>query len=115
MSADLEELLNRQYAVMRQLDPRAITPSDSIKASYVRDMTLSAIVELTEALNEWGWKPWSTRVGVDREKFVGELADVMCFYMNLMLVGGVSAAELCDAVAAKQKVNLERNRDGYAG
>lgn len=112
---DLGELFDAQFAAIRAIDPRALYDDVDVKAGYIRDMTLAAIVELTEALNEHGWKPWSSRRGVDKEKFAGELADVMCFIMNLAIASSVTAEELYDATAAKQKVNLERRRIGYAG
>lgn len=111
---DLEELFHTQYSFNRLIRSDAFGDLEE-RTVYTRDMTLACVVELTEALNEWGWKPWSSRRGVDVEKYKAELADIMCFVMNLSIAAGISAQDLYDATAAKQKINVERQRVGYTG
>jgi dimeric dUTPase (all-alpha-NTP-PPase superfamily) len=111
---DLEELYINQHGFNKMISADAFGDLEQ-RTTYVRDMTLAAMIELGEALNEWKWKPWATGRGVDRDAYLGELADVMCFLLNLAIAGKISAQELYDATAAKQKINVDRQRAGYAG
>lgn len=112
---DLEELFSTQYSFNRMVAPEAFSEDIEKRTAYVRNMTLAGMIELGEALNEWGWKPWSQRRGVDTDKYKAELADVMCFIINLALAAGLNAQDLFNATSTKQKINVERQRAGYTG
>lgn len=95
-----------------------ILMTDNEKAEFIRTQVLAAQAELIEVLNETHWKPWATRpldesIVPSLAKFTGEMADVFIFFMNLMLVAGVSMTDLCKAVDAKQQINLTRWQNGY--
>jgi NTP pyrophosphatase (non-canonical NTP hydrolase) len=96
-------------------DPAEMTPE--LKRTFIRSMTLALMAEAVEALDETQWKPWAridnNKPIVDRDKFRGELADVFIFLMNLMLVGDITSTELLAAVEAKQRINIQRQLDGY--
>jgi hypothetical protein len=87
-------------------------------AEFIRSTVLALEDEAHEVLNETHWKPWSVRpdgdpVVISRERFIGELADVYIFFMNLMLCGDVTTTELAEAVEKKQEKNLKRWLNGY--
>lgn len=72
------------------------------------------IVELSEFMNEVGWKEWSSPRGwVNRDAAVGELVDAAHFLANLLVWLGVDDAEWERRYRAKQDVNRARQRSGY--
>lgn len=100
------------------LGRRPIDLDDDEKAAFLRNMALALNAEVTEVLEETNWKPWATRPdgqGVVRNlpAYTSELADVYIFFMNLMLLGGVSTMDLAKAVQGKQEKNLARWTSGY--
>lgn len=108
------ELQVQSYGVM----PRRMTRDERIQ--YVKDMTLAAVHELGEALDETDWKPWSVSSrGINVDAYVGELVDVWHFLMNLMLAAGyepaVAADKLYEGYLVKRGINRQRQLDGYDG
>lgn len=88
--------------------------------TYVTTMMNAAFLELAEAQQETPWKPWATtnkrQAWIDnRDKFVGELVDVLFFVANSLVAVGCSDEELELRYLAKMKVNEKRQEDGYDG
>lgn len=107
-------LLQRDFQV-RILDahPKELSPREQME--YLREQSLALIAEVHEALAETGWKSWASSMHINREAFKGELADVFCFFMNLMMVADITPAELMDATTRKIKKNHERQDNAYDG
>jgi hypothetical protein len=92
-----------------------ITDPDEL-ADYVTENHSAAVVELSEFMQEVGWKPWATPRGwVNRDAAIGELVDVAHFLANLLCALDVSDVEWQARYRAKQEVNRRRQRDGYSG
>lgn len=106
-------MLNMQENLQRRLigiSPSALEGNE--RAVYIRNMVLALTDELHEALRETGWKPWSTKRHLNRDPYVDELVDAFHFFMNLMLVAGVSWEELETCYKAKNHVNFMRADSG---
>lgn len=86
------------------------------RCQYIKDMVLACTDELHEALQEVSWKPW-THGGktMNRDAYVKELIDAFHFLMNLFLVAGATPQEIHSKYLAKNKVNHQRQDDGYDG
>lgn len=89
---------------------------------YVRDQQQSAVTELGEALNEVDWKPWTSGPRtVRRDAYLGELIDTLHFWINMVLAvsGQMQPREIADEIftrfALKNRVNVQRQVDGYDG
>jgi len=86
---------------------------------YIREMQQAAIMELCEALDEVGWKSWATSRHIERDAYVGELVDVLHFWINMLLALGDDPIELAREVFAryetKGRLNAKRQADGYDG
>lgn len=92
-----------------------ITDPDQL-ADYVTEQHSALVIELSEFMQEVGWKPWATPRGwVNRQAALGELVDAGHFLANLLCALDVSDAEWEDAYRRKQEVNRQRQRDGYDG
>lgn len=98
---------------------QCMTAQDRI--GYIKDMKLALESELQEALDETAWKPWARHPDrwVNRDAYVGELVDVFHFLMNMLLVLGDTPEDLATEVftryCLKNKINDQRQRDGYDG
>lgn len=89
--------------------------TDIQRMEYIRTMTLACTDELHEALKETGWKPWASSNHINHEEWMGEMADAWLFFMNLMLVGGMTAEDLISRTAKKQENAYVRMNNGYDG
>lgn len=86
------------------------------RKAYIREQFLALADEQHEALAETAWKSWASGdAHINREAYMGELADTFIFLMNQMLVGDITPSQLMDVVKAKQLKNHKRQDDGYDG
>lgn len=83
------------------------------RVEYVRRMVLGLISEATEALNEVGWKWWSSKGHFNRDKFLEELVDVVHFAGALAVMAGCTDEEWDELYARKSETNRARQREGY--
>lgn len=121
LNVTLDPVMSLMLEKQRRFQQRLLngdTPADlrgTERKAYIREQALALADELHEALAETGWKSWATSDHINREAYLGELADVYIFFMNLMLVADLTAAELAMAVINKQAKNHKRQDDGYDG
>ncbi len=110
----LGRLFARQRLLHRQMGVGAFD-STVARMEYIRTMVLSAHVELTEVLNETGWKPWKLEGfgHIDKGRVTNELADVMLFVQSIAEACGVEARDLEAACFAKIDENERRQAEGY--
>jgi hypothetical protein len=93
----------------------SVTDPDEFADSIVMNHT-ALVTELSEFMNEVGWKDWITPRGwVNREAAVGELVDAAHFLANLLVRLDVTDEEWEQRYQAKQEVNRNRQRVGYDG
>lgn len=105
-----EWLLSTRTLQRQSFGKDPATLSNAEKAEYIRWNHTALIVELSEALDEVDWKPWTvTEDGIrNREAFIGEMVDVLHFAANMLVAAGCSDEELTDAYRAKQDKNRAR-------
>lgn len=123
----MDNKLERLISMQRNLqsgsfgyDFTKMTPEERI--NYIRDQHQAAVMELCEALDEVGWKPWTQgQRWIHRDEFVNELVDALHFWINMILAvtGGMSSTEVADEIftrfALKNRTNAQRQVDGYDG
>lgn len=101
-----ETYFNVNYAELAK-DP------DQLADSIVWNHT-ALVVELSEFMNEVGWKNWSVSRGwVNRDAAIGELVDAAHFMANILNLLDVTDEEWEDRYRAKQEINRQRQRNGY--
>jgi hypothetical protein len=116
MATSIDEMLRQQEEFQRRLygvAPKDFMPDD--RAAYVREMMLAHADEMHEALGEVGWKSWASSRHLNRDAYVSELIDAWHFYMNLLLVAGVTGDEFSARYEKKIAANHARQDDGYDG
>lgn len=117
----LDPVMSLMFAKQREFqrrlhddtEPQNLTDAD--KMAYIREQALALTDEVHEAMAETGWKSWATSNHINREAYLGELADVFIFWMNLCLVGEITASDIAKVVLEKQFKNHKRQDDGYDG
>lgn len=113
----LAEMLRLQAELQQIMPPiREFPASDLVVLmAQIRENILACTDELHEAMNETGWKPWASESFINNEAFRNELVDAWHFFMNLMILGGMTADDLYEGYLAKRKINAQRQIDGYDG
>lgn len=113
------QLLAEQLGLQREAygqNPPSLQGEDL--AEYLRDNVLALEDEAHELLREApGWKPWSRRECSipNRERYAGEVADLLHFVANLALVIGMDDEELEARYLEKNALNAQRQEEGYRG
>jgi hypothetical protein len=113
-----EEVFQRQEDIQGLVfDHQFRRMSDPEKIVFVKEMVLAITHELHEALDETGWKAWSTSRHFHKDLYLRELVDVQLMLINLFLVTGVRGSELsfviADLMSIKQQLNIQRQESGY--
>lgn len=104
--AYFQTLLGHDYSTM----------STQELADYIKDQVLAMLDEGHEALSEVSWKPWARDTFVNHEALRGELADVLCFLVNLALAAGMTADDFYRYHQEKVLRNIKRQEQagGYS-
>lgn len=108
--------LQAQYELQKQgfgIDPDTMSPDE--RAVFFTWNVTALMFEIGEAGNEIGWKPWASARFVNRDEYVGELADAFHFMLNLLLISGVTWEEFVGRYMAKRDKNFQRQAEGYDG
>jgi len=82
----------------------------------LRDTALKGVEEMFEALQHLkNWKPHkkTETSDFDRAEFLEEVVDAFNYFLSLLVLTGVSAEELYDAYAKKDKIIHDRLRNNY--
>lgn len=94
-------------------DPSKMT--DKERTRFIQINMFCLTDEIHEAASEVGWKPWALSNHVNEDAFKSELVDAWHFFMNLLLVARMGPTELHERYMAKNRVNQQRQKEGYDG
>lgn len=123
MQDRLELMLEMQRELqkkhMKDGDP-ALLEGDQM-ADFMRWNAFALIDEISEAMQEVGWKPWATSRHINKEAFLKEMVDAFHFFMNLLICGtqGLPSSIIADTFTRlyleKNAENARRQVEGYDG
>jgi dimeric dUTPase (all-alpha-NTP-PPase superfamily) len=119
MSVDMNDALRKIFGLQFNLQTKILgrIMSDMTlteRIEYIKENVLAATDELHELLNETSWKSWASGDPyINRDAAVKEGVDVLHFLVNLFLALDVSPEELLTRYAGKNKVNHNRQDNGY--
>lgn len=116
----VDPMFSGLYVLQRDFQARLLgdLPADlggTERMAYVREQAYALCDEVHEATAETGWKSWAASNHINRDAYMGELADVFIFLMNLMLVGDITPTDLMMVARRKIAKNNKRQDDGYDG
>lgn len=81
---------------------------------YLMWNNLAARDELSEALSEHSWKPWSSAKGkLNRMEFISEVVDSLHFHANMLIAAKCTDEELNEVYLAKMEKNRVRMANNY--
>lgn len=109
-------IMERQLELQRQsfgIDPQELDGEE--RNNYVQAMSLAAVIELGEALQEISWKPWASGDYFHREAYLMELIDMLHFWMNLVLIATDKPNDVINVYMRKAQINADRQAVGYTG
>ena len=115
----VNELKNEVYNLQKQLGyiKPDMTFEESI--SYVRDLALALTVEISEALNCLPWKLWKPvrEQNFWRTEFTKEVADIIVFAIDLMLViaPDIDLEEVMSETLGKIEYRIKNQNYGKQG
>lgn len=79
-----------------------------------REFVGYTVEELYEAVGMLKGKPWKAEYKeVDRDAFVEEVADAWHFFLEFLIMVGITPEELFSAYFSKTLVNINRWKNGY--
>lgn len=107
---DVTDLFLRQAWIQREVYPKFMEMTWQERFS---DNIKHLMHEAVEVERETNFKHWKAFKAVNANELKGELADVFIFFMNLCNEAEFNVEELVEKVAAKQNINIERQRKGY--
>lgn len=111
----LTDLLQRQWELQNHIGVDPFTMPLEDRVAYVRNMVLALENELqAEVLQEVGWKPWATHRFINTNAYLGELIDVLHFWLNLVLATGLTPQTLGPRLAEMYEEKRRRNFQRHA-
>lgn len=111
----LTEMLYLQRALQEETFGYDFTEmSIEERIQFIKDMSLAAIKEIGEALDETSWKPWYTgEPQINNKALTAELTDAFQFIMNMWFATQprMPLVLMSDLMLTKLKTKLEINRE----
>ena len=107
----LNEIFEKQKDLMVRL--RVMGKAEKEQIPHIKELTLAAMVELGEMIQELKWKSWKLAGANNWEKYQMELIDVFHFVIELAILGGLNAESLYAGYIDKNEVNQDRISHSY--
>lgn len=82
----------------------------SDQSTWMQREVMAMIVEASELLTEVNYKWWKDPKPIDRQRVLGEMADIFHFFLAACLRMGFTADDLYNAYCAKNAENFRRQR-----
>jgi hypothetical protein len=124
LSNRLESMFNLQEKLMQEykrtksddLPSWPVDLTDKYDQRFCRDITLRSVEEMFEALahlKNWKKHRKTENKEFDRSEFLEELVESLHYTLELLILCGVTSDELYQAYCKKNRVNLDRLKNGY--
>jgi hypothetical protein len=122
----LEQMISAQRKLQEKLGYDFPAMTVAARVAFIKEMYIAVLSELSEALDETSWKPWTTgEPRLNEESFLSELSDAWQFIANMWFAAHPNAtpAELAEdmQVILNAKLIINRRRaesttyDGVTG
>ena len=110
----LEQLFKWQKEFMKKIGMEKLPINSSTGQDQIRITTFYLTEELFEAMNLLKMKPWRKNAPeTDENKYKGELIDAFHFFLELLIISGITAEDLHFIYAMKMMENINRQKKGY--
>ncbi|MGE9292457.1 MAG: dUTPase [Puniceicoccales bacterium] len=109
----LEEIFQLQDELNKRIGVDTGALDEKGKAEWVLNYTRALQQETAELIDSVPWKWWAKYQKFDEQNARVEVVDLFHFLVSLAQVLGMSAQDVYDAYAKKNKVNHDRQDSGY--
>lgn len=116
----LEDIFERQKFLQTSKFVKDMIFENDVDRQYYINMQILALYnELAELQNETEWKKnsikygWKRNIKFNKENYLKEAADILHFFVNLLLAVDIDAKALHKEYCKKVEENYQRQNDGY--
>lgn len=110
----LEAIFSLQDELNKRIGVDTDNMSDEEKTKWVLNYTRALQQETAELIDSVPWKWWAKYQDFDEQNARVEVVDLFHFLVSLAQTLGMSADDVYNAYAKKNKVNHNRQESGYA-
>ena len=110
----LQEIFRMQEELNRRIGVETAGMSEEEQTRWVLNYTRAMQQEMAELIDSVPWKWWAKYQQFDHQNARVEVVDLFHFLVSLAQVLGMSAEDVYQAYLAKNKVNHDRQKSGYA-
>lgn len=110
----LEEIFRQQELLNARIGVNLADLDEAGKTQWVLNYTRALQQETAELIDSVPWKWWAKYQQFDEQNARVEVVDLFHFLVSLAQVLGMSADDVYEAYAAKNKINHERQESGYS-
>lgn len=117
----LSNIIRRQRELQTEYGYKYENMTLEERVATIKDMYVAATQELSEALNETSWKPWTVGSPFINEALTGELVDALQFMLNMLFcqypeLNEFQLAQLINEKHSKKvAINRKRLAEDYDG
>ena len=110
MGKDRMDKLDKIFEMQKMLDDdiAARRHLEFSTEEWMQKEILAMRSELSEVLDEVNFKWWKNKKPIDDNALRGELVDILHFFVSMCIRSGMSADELFERYAEKNKENFDR-------
>lgn len=112
---DLEEIFEKQIELNKKIEPKLyelIKEDPELKRRWFLNYELALRQESAEAVDSLNWKWWK-KDEEDWDNIKIELVDMLHFWVSMCTVAGLSAQDVVELYFKKNKLNHDRQNQGY--
>ncbi|MGC9452508.1 MAG: dUTPase [Oceanipulchritudo sp.] len=109
----MEAIFSMQADLNRRIGVELENLDEAGKTEWVLNYSRAMQQELAELIDSVPWKWWARYQEFDEQNARVEVVDLFHFLVSLAQVLGMSAGDVYEAYAKKNKVNHDRQASGY--
>ena len=111
---DLKDIFEKQIELNKKINEKLYEEikDPEIRRKWFLNFELALKQESAEAIDSLNWKWWK-KDEEDWDNIKIELVDMLHFWVSMCTVAGLSAEDVVELYFKKNKLNAERQKQGY--
>ena len=111
---DLQDIFEKQIELNTKINTKLYEEIEDpeVRRRWFKDFELALRQESAEAIDSLNWKWWKKDPD-DWDNVKIELVDMLHFWVSMCTIAGLSAQEVMDLYFKKNKLNHDRQDQGY--
>jgi len=114
MQLTLDDIFKKQIELNQKINPSLYSDiqDPEVRKKWFLNFDLALKQESAEAIDSLNWKWWKKDIE-DWDNVKIELVDMLHFWVSMCTVAGLTAQEVMELYAKKNKLNHNRQDQGY--